>query len=377
MLHVAISTSVNQRGKSGVAAYLFGLIEGLVTTCPEVKLSLFGLAADRPLFERWLDHADWIEVSEFWRPALRDIFWHQFVLPGRLRAIRADVVHIPSYRRILAFPPCPQVVTVHDCAAFHVRGKYDAARMAYGRHVVPRLARQARRIVTVSRATAVDVERFFHRPASEIDVIWNGIDHQRFRPATTDTLDAFRARQNLARPYIVYLARLEHPAKNHVRLIEAFEQLVATRPDLPHDLVLAGADWHGADVIHARVAASPVRARIRTTGFVAAGDLPLWYAGAALLAYPSLFEGFGLPPVEAMACGCPVVCSDRGSLGEVVGDAALIVDPEKPAEISSALAQMIASPEAWRERGLTRAREFDWTRCAQAIAAIYKEAAQS
>jgi glycosyltransferase involved in cell wall biosynthesis len=162
-----------------------------------------------------------------------------------------------------------------------------------------------------------------------------------------------------------------------VRLIEAFEQLVAARPDLPHDLVLAGADWHGADDIHARVAASPVRARIRTTGFVAAGDLPLWYAGAALLAYPSLFEGFGLPPVEAMACGCPVVCSDRGSLGEVVGDAALIVDPEKPSDISAALAQMIASPEAWRQRGLARAREFDWTRCAQAIAAIYKEAAQS
>ncbi len=377
MPHVAISTSVNQRGKSGVATYLFGLIDGLVTTCPEVKLTLFGLAADRPLFERWLDRANWIEVSEFWRPALRDIFWHQFILPGQLRTIRADVVHIPSYRRILARPPCPQVVTVHDCAAFHVRGKYDAARMAYGRHVVPRLARRARRIITVSRATAVDVERFFHWPASDIDVIWNGIDHQRLHPAETGALDAFRTRQNLARPYIVYLARLEHPAKNHVRLIEAFEQLVAARPDLPHDLVLAGADWHGAEVIHARVATSPVRSRIRTTGFITAADLPLWYAGAALLAYPSLFEGFGLPPVEAMACGCPVVSSARGSLGEVVGDAALLVDPENPAKISTAIAAMIAEPDAWRQRGLTRAKEFDWTRCARATAAIYKEAAQS
>ena len=229
----------------------------------------------------------------------------------------------------------------------------------------------------MSRATAVDVERFFHWPASDIDVIWNGIDHQRFHPVEAAALDAFRVRQNLTRPYIVYLARLEHPAKNHVRLIEAFEQLVAARPDLPHDLVLAGADWHGAEVIHARVAASPVRARIRTTGFITAADLPLWYAGAALLAYPSLFEGFGLPPVEAMACGCPVVSSARGSLGEVVGDAALLVDPENPSEISTAIAAMIAEPEAWRQRGLTRAKEFDWTRCARATAAIYKEAAQS
>ncbi len=376
MLHVALSTSVNQRGKSGVAAYLFGLIDGLVNTCPDVRLSLFGLAADKPLFAPWLDRASWVEVDEKWRPAVRDIFWHQFILPGRLREIGAEVVHIPSYRRILARPPCPQVVTVHDCAAFHVRGKYDAARMAYGRHVVPRLATRARRLVTVSRATADDVEKFFHRPAAEIDVVWNGIDHRRFRPADPAALAAFRIRQNITRPYLVYLARLEHPAKNHVRLIDAYEQLLAAQPHLPHQLVLAGADWHGAEVIHARVAASPLRDRIRTTGFVTKEDLPLWYAGAELLAYPSLFEGFGLPPVEAMACGCPVVCSDRGSLGEVVGDAARIVDPESPASITDGLREVLASPASWRQRGLSRASLFDWNRCAQATAAIYQAAAR-
>jgi len=376
MLHVALSTSVNQRGKSGVAAYLFGLIEGLVSTCPDIRLTLFGLPDDRPLFARWLDRAAWIDVPPYCRSAVRDILWHQFALPGRLRAIGADVIHIPSYRRILARPPCPQVVTVHDCAAFHVRGKYDAARMAYGRHVVPRLARHARRLLTVSHATARDVEKFFHRPASEIDVVWNGIDHGRFRPAAPDAVAAFRIRQNLTKPYIVYLARIEHPAKNHVRLIDAFENLAAARPDLPHDLVLAGADWHGAEVVHARVAASPLRSRIRATGFVSAEDLPLWYAAAELLAYPSLFEGFGLPPVEAMACGCPVVCSDRGSLGEVVGDAARIVDAESPDSIAAGLSDVLAAPADWRERGLARAHKFDWTRCAQATAAIYQAAAR-
>jgi glycosyltransferase involved in cell wall biosynthesis len=374
MLHVAISTSVNQRGKSGVAAYLFGLIDGLVNTCPDVRLTLFGLAQDRPLFAPWLDRAQWAEVAETWRPAVRDVAWHQCVLPGRLRQIGADVVHIPSYRRILARPPCPQVVTVHDCAAFHVRGKYDAARMAYGRHVVPRLARQARRLTTVSQATARDVETFFHRPAAAIDVIWNGIDHRRFQPATPAALAEFRARHQLTQPYIVYLARLEHPAKNHVRLIEAFEHLLAAQPDLPHELVLAGADWHGAQVVHARVAASPVRARIRTPGFVTGADLPLWYAGAELLAYPSLFEGFGLPPVEAMACGCPVVCSARGSLAEVVGEAARIVEPDSPSAIAAGLSEVLVAPEPWRQRGLARAQLFDWNRAAQATATLYREA---
>ena len=375
MLHVALSTSVNQRGQSGVAAYLFGLIDGLVNTCPEVRLTLFGLADDRPLFAPWLDHATWAEVAESWRPALRDIFWHQCVLPARLRKIGADVVHIPSYRRILAHPPCPQVVTVHDCAAFRVRGKYDAARMAYGRHVVPRLARHARRLATVSQATARDVETFFHRPAAAIDVVWNGIDHRRFQPIPAAALAEFRHRHQLVQPYLVYLARLEHPAKNHVRLIEAFEQLMAEQPDLPHELVLAGADWHGAQVVHARVAASPLRHRIRTPGFVTGADLPLWYAGAELLAYPSLFEGFGLPPVEAMACGCPVVCSDRGSLAEVVGDAARIVEPENPAAIATGLREVLTTPDPWRKRGLERARRFDWNRCAQATAGLYKAAA--
>ena len=374
MLHVAISTSVNQRGKSGVATYLFGLIDGLVRGCPDVRLTLFGLAEDRPLFAPWLDRAEWQEVAEFWRPATRDILWHQLVFPNRLREIGADVVHIPSYRRILARPPCPQVVTVHDCAAFHVHGKYDAARMAYGRHVVPRLARQASRLITVSQATARDVETFFHRPAAAIDVIWNGIDHARFRPPELAALEAFRIRQQLTRPYLVYLARLEHPAKNHLRLIEAFEQLVVARPDWPHELVLAGADWHGAAVIHARVAASPARARIRTTGFVAPADLPLWYAGADLLAYPSLFEGFGLPPIEAMACGCPVVCSNRGALGEVVADAAHIVDPLDPTAIAAGLRAVLAEPSAWRKRGIARARSFNWDQCAAATAAIYHKA---
>lgn len=371
MLHVAISTSVNQRGKSGVATYLFGLIDGLLNCCPDIRLTLFGLTDDRPLFAPWLDRAAWAEVAETWRPALRDVVWHQLILPRRLRQIGADVVHIPSYRRILARPPCPQVVTIHDCAAFHVRGKYDAARMLYGRHVVPRLARSADRITTVSHATASDVEAFFNLPATSLNVIWNGIDHRRFCPASAQALDAFRTRQNLAQPYIVYLARLEHPAKNQVRLIEALERLLAAQPDLPHMLVLAGADWHGAEVIHARVSASPVRHRIRTPGFVTAEELPLWYAGAELLAYPSLFEGFGLPPIEAMACGCPVVCSDRGALAEVVGDAARIVDPESAPAIAAGLREVLAAPDKWRERGLARAQLFDWKRTAQATAALY------
>jgi glycosyltransferase involved in cell wall biosynthesis len=371
-LHVVLSTSVGQRGRSGVASYLAGLVDGLLGRDePGFRLTLVGLEGDRPLFAPWLDRCGWEPVAERWRPAVRDIFWHQFLLPARLRRLGADVVHIPSYRRVLARPPCPQVLTIHDCASFQLRGKYDALRNLYTRRVVVPLARRADEVVTVSAATAADVTRFYGRPRDRIDVVWNGIDHRRFRPEATGP-------RPVPEPYFLYLARLEHPAKNHVRLVAAFETLLAERPALPHRLVLAGADWHGAAEIHRRVAASPVRDRILTPGFVRLADLPGWYAAATAMVYPSLFEGFGLPPVEAMACGCPVVCSDRGSLGEVVGDAARRVDPEDPADIARGLAEMVedAARGSWRERGLRRAALFSWVRCARETLAVYRRASR-
>jgi glycosyltransferase involved in cell wall biosynthesis len=370
VLRVGLSTSVCQRGRSGVATYIFGLIDGLVRSAPDVRLTLFGLAGDKPLFARWLDRCSWEEVNERWRPAARDIFWHQCLLPQRLKQAGCDLVHIPSYRRVLARPGVPQVLTIHDCASFRVKGKYDLAREVYTRRLVVPLARRATQLLTVSGTTAHDITQYYGIPRQDITVIWNGIDHARFNPA------AAGQSPSLAWPYFLYVARFEHPAKNHVRLIEAFEQVLARRPDLPHRLVLAGADWHGAEIIHARIAASPFRDRIVAPGFVATEALPGWYAGAEAMVFPSLFEGFGLPPVEAMACGCPVVCSDRGSLGEVVGDAAHLVDPESSTAIAAGLVAMLpaANRACWRERGLRHAARFDWQTVGNTTAQAYRRA---
>ncbi len=370
LLRVGLSTSVCQRGRSGVATYIFGLIDGIVRSAPHVRLTLFGFAHDKPLFAKWLDRCDWEEVPEYWRPAVRDVFWHQFILPRRLQEARCDLVHIPSYRRVLARPGRPQVLTIHDCASFRLRGKYDVFRSTYTKRVVVPLARRAKGLITVSGTTADDVAQFYGIPHNAIQVIWNGIDHARFNPAAAADAPA------LDWPYFLYVARFEHPAKNHVRLIEAFEQMVTEHPHLPHRLVLAGADWHGAPTIHARIAASPARTRIVAPGFVKTEALPGWYAGAEAMVYPSLFEGFGLPPVEAMACDCPVVCSARGSLGEVVGDAARLVDPENPTDIAAGLLEMLqpANRALWRERGLRRAARFDWLEVAKNTVATYRRA---
>jgi len=375
MIRIGLSTSVVQGGRSGVATYIFGILEGLRRIKAPVQVTIIGLENDRQLFAPWLDWCQWLPVPERYRSAVRNVAWHQFLLPGVARREKFDLVHIPSYRRIVACLPCPQLATIHDCAAFAVAGKYDLARMIYGRVVVKWLARHATRITTVSRATADDVQKYFQLPGERIDVIWNGIDHKRFRLAEKSIVDErLQAQFQREHPYFIYLARLEHPGKNHVRLIEAFESWAAKFPELSHELWLGGADWHGAEVIHARAANSPLRDRIRFLGFVSLEDLPLLYAGAEAMIYPSLFEGFGLPPIEAMACGCPVISSGSGSLEEVTGTACLRIDPFDPTTITDAMDRVAHDP-ALRDdlirRGLEHATQFSWERAAEKLMKSY------
>jgi glycosyltransferase involved in cell wall biosynthesis len=376
MIRAALSASVIQRGKSGVASYVFGLLDGLRAIDAPVELTILGLEEDRPLFEPWLDRFAWEPVAEKWRPAVKNIIWHHTHLPAVLKRLQIDVLHIPSYRRIVWNPPAVQVVTVHDCAAFAVAGKYDAARMFYGRHVVSRLARGAHTVMTVSQATADDVKRYFKIPESR--VIWNGIDHTLFRPLPPSQITAALAQSfNQTNPYFLYLARLEHPGKNHVRLIEAFEKFVAANPTRQEDLLFGGADWHGAEEIHRRIAESPCRDRIRSLGFVCKPSLPVLYGGATAMVYPSLFEGFGLPPIEAMACGCPVVCSPRGSLQEVAGDAARMIDPEDVADITKGLEWVSVTAAGRTElirHGIAHAARFNWESAARSVMQIYRAA---
>jgi glycosyltransferase involved in cell wall biosynthesis len=301
--------------------------------------------------------------------------WHHTHLPGLARRLQLDILHSPSYRRLLWQKPCAIVGTIHDLAPFHVRGKYDWKRMLYGKVIVKHLARRQDALVAVSENTARDIQHFFGIPRNRIDVVWNGLDHERFHPGDID--DARRgvsARWNLDQPFFLYVSRIEHPAKNHVRLINAFNEFkAATRSNWI--LALGGSDWHGAESVHQAAAASPYRTDIRFLGFVEDAALPDLYRAAGVFIYPSLFEGFGFPPVEAMACGVPVISSIRGSLREVVGNAALVIEPEDVAGMARAMTGLSTDPQRGRhlvEKGLVHARRFDWNQNAEQTLAIYR-----
>lgn len=367
-----------QRGRSGVGQYVLALVRALLPAARQHEFTLFVLQEDVARFDFARDAMRIVPVPERFRPAVRNIAWHQTALPILARRLGLDVLHVPSYRRMLWPKPCALVATIHDLAPFRLAEKYDRARMFYGRVVARRLAWRQDEIIAVSKHTACDVAAFFGLPRQRLTVVPNGLDHARFHPRVDGDRREIAARHGITSPFFLYVARLEHPAKNHVKLIRAFNRFKVASGS-PWQLVLGGSDWHGAEHIHAEVRRSPFRDAIHTLGFVNDADLPAWYRAAEGFVYPSAYEGFGLPPVEAMACGCPVLSSARGALAEVVGGAALIVDPDDDDALTSQLGRFATDAELrldLRDAGLEHARQFDWARSAEATLGVYQLAAR-
>ncbi len=378
-MRIGLSTSVIQQGRSGVGQYVISLVRALAQAPGGHEFTLFILEDDLPLFAFAHPAMRLVPVSERHRPAVRDILWHQAVLPGLARRARLDVLHVPSYRRMLWPRPCPLVATIHDLAPFRLPGKYDRARMFYGRVVARRLARRQDQVIAVSQWTARDLTEFFQVDPRRVTVVPNGLDHDQFRPGARDGARASVCLpRGLHDPFFLYVARLEHPAKNHARLIAAYDAFKAATGSA-WKLILAGSDWHGAEAIHDRIRASPFAGDIRRLGFVAPRDLPEWYRAADAFVFPSLFEGFGLPLVEAMACGCPVLSSRRGALAEVAGTAAGLLEPDDTAQMQAQLTRAAADPP-WRETlraaGLARAGQYNWQTTAAATLGVYARAAR-
>jgi glycosyltransferase involved in cell wall biosynthesis len=304
------------------------------------------------------------------RGLTRELAWFPLGLPRRARALRLDVLHCPV---ALAPPrsPVPLVVTLHDAMAWDhpewlTRGNAIQQRLA-----LPRAVRRASAVLSPSEFTRSRVIELLDLEPDIVAVTPEGVD-KRFCPGPGS--DRLLRRLGIHQPYLLSVGALQ-PRKNLEAALRAFERLV--RDGAEHRLVLAGGrGWSEAGLLRA-AESSPAASRIVMTGRVADDDLIDLYRGADCFVFPSRYEGFGLPPLEAMACGAPVVCSDRTSLPEVVGDAALLVDPDDEQAIEGALAEVISSPQRRSElsaRGRERAGLFTWSRCADLTCAAYERA---
>lgn len=303
------------------------------------------------------------------RAAVR-VAWEQLVQPWVLRQIGADLVHGPVFVGPL-LAHCPVVVTIHDLSFIRCPDLSRPANRMY-RTVLTRLsAQRARRLIAVSAHAAAESTRLLGVPRERVDVIYHGVDPV-FRPLPVDEVAAFRRDRGLPERFVLFVGTLE-PRKNLVRLVEAFARIRDGRVRL----VLAGGKGWLYDDLFAKVEALELDEEVVFPGYVMNDELSLWYNAATVFSYPSVYEGFGLPVLEAQACGTPVLTSNTSSLPEAAGDGALMVDPYDVEELAAGLDRLLTDEplrHELRERGLAHARQFSWPRTARETACVYRRA---
>jgi len=311
-------------------------------------------------------------------PLLR-ILWEQTVLPVLAARDGVDLLHCPlNVRPVVQSPPV--VLTIHDLTFERFPDRFHPLKQRYLSWLTRHSARRARRVLADSAATKEDVERHYGIRSERVDVVYPGVDRD-FRPYRQDdpadaaALTAFRSKHGLPEHVILYLGTLE-PRKNVDRLVSAYAALVDA--GIPHHLVLAGGKGWNYQAIFRAVEDRQLGERVHFPGYVTREEQPLWYNSADVFVYPSLYEGFGIPPLEAMACGVPVVTSDTSSLPEAVGDAGATVDPTDVEALTEAIHAVLSDASqaaAMRDAGLKRAALFTWESAAESCLSAYRRAA--
>jgi glycosyltransferase involved in cell wall biosynthesis len=358
----------------GAGVYTIAVARG-VSERPEVDLHLLARRGDTARWSEIAPAATVHALAPNRRPAR--LVWEQAAGPRVARRIRPDVWHAPHYTMPLR-SSAATVVAMHDLTFFDHPEWHERSKVVYFRKMIAASAHRADLIVTGSHDAAEGIRSRFH-PPGEIVVIHHGVDHARFRPATDDPVaragdESRLAHHGIAAPYIAFASTIE-PRKDVPTLVRAFARIAGTHPDV--QLVLAGGDGWGVDEARAAITASRVTTRILRPGYVDDATLAALFRRAEVIAYPSLDEGFGMPALEALASGTPLVTTSGSALEEVVGDAALLVPAGDPDALARALATALddaAVAARLRAAGPARAATFTWERSIDAHVDAYARA---
>ncbi|MGB8646066.1 MAG: glycosyltransferase family 1 protein [Anaerolineae bacterium] len=352
---------------AGIARYIFNLLCALSALVPEYELHAF--TGDRQASEalkpiqvhltRWPTHS----------PIAR-IAWEQVLWPLELMRRRFALVHSLAFvSPLMNFDP--SIVTVYDLSFILYPDYFRPFNRLYLKWGTQLSVARARRVIVISESTRRDLVRFLNVPPDKIDVIVPGVEPEFFGNGDPNSLQTFRRSKGLPEHFLLYVGTLE-PRKNIPALIHAFMRARARR-QLPHQLVIAGGrGWKDETITRALEEGGDAIIR---PGFVPQDELPYWYQAADAFIYPSQYEGFGMPPLEALAAGTPVITSNLSALPEAVGDAALLVDPHDENAIEEAITRMLTDQDLRADlamRGVARAKELTWARAAQATGAVYR-----
>jgi glycosyltransferase involved in cell wall biosynthesis len=370
-MRIGINASIVDLFLSGLGTYTVELSRELAKLHGDVILytaqpEVCAIDAARMRQIRWR-----VQASQGRMGHLRRLLWTQTVLPYGLLVDRASLLLSPLAEGMF-LPTVPQVIVVHDILPLRFPTEYPWQQY-YFRYLVPAMLKRARAIVAVSEHTKRDLRLFYGIDAGAIEVVPNGYDRERYRVGLAS--QEMKVKYDL-QSYLLYVGNLL-PHKNLQRLLRAFALIAAEVPQL---LVIAGhKDPRYHPMLAAEAQALGMAQKVRFLDYVPAADLPALYTGADVFVLPSLYEGFGLPILEAMACGTPVIASHTSAIPEVTGDAAVLIDPQDVPALAASMHAVLVNPEvreALRQRGLARAAQFSWDRTARAVLHILAKAAE-
>jgi len=370
---VLVDATAVPADRGGVGRYVDGLIAALDQAGADIAVACQRADAER--YGRLAPGATIVAgpAAIAHRPAR--LAWEQTGLPLVAQQVDAQVVHSPHYTIPLRVGR-PTVVTIHDATFFTEPEMHTAVKGTFFRSATRTALRRASRVIVPSKATRDELIRLLDADPTKIDVAYHGVDAQTFHVPSEVERTRLVARLGLHGEYVAFLGMLE-PRKNVPNLIRGWVQVCQGRENPPSLVLAGGTGWD--DEVDAAVAEVPPGLRVLRPGYLPYGDLPGFLGGALVVAYPSHGEGFGLPVLEAMACGAPVLTTHRLSLPEVGGDAVAYTEPDAPS-IGAALAALIDDPDrraALGAAGQARATEFTWAASAEAHLAAYARAAAS
>ncbi|MHB1317886.1 MAG: glycosyltransferase family 4 protein [Anaerolineae bacterium] len=357
---------------AGLSRYIYHLMHHLPLVAPD--LGFVGYVGDSTV-----SVPGWQMRPSAWRTASapRRIAWEQLAQPWALRRDHVDLAHAPVYVGPLIHR-CPIVVTIHDLTFFRFPELFPAGNRRYLQRMTRATATRASRVIVDSASTQDDVMELLDIPSERIAVIYPGVSLSSTDRPNPEKTRSFRARLMLENDYVLFVGTLE-PRKNIALLLDAWAMLASHHGLHPTLVIVGGKGWF-YEQLDARVRALGLTDSVRFAGYVPDEELASWYAAATLFVFPSLYEGFGFTPLEAMACGVPVVTSNRSSLPEVVGNAGIALPPDDPTAWADTIAMLLSSPEKRSEMveaGYRQAASFSWDDTARKTADVYRQVLQN